>query len=121
MATESIRVIRMTQPVVTRILKQFRDERLASVPLDITGYTIKLIVKNALSDDDARALFDLAATLVTAAGGVYRFTFTTAHTCLPAATYPGQIRWWSGGATVAPTDSQDVDFVVVEAARKYHS
>lgn len=121
MAKESIRVIRMTQPVETRILKKFRDERSSTVGEDITGYTIKLIVKNALSDDDARALFDLAATIVTAGSGVYKLTFTTAHTCLPAGTYPGQIRWWTGGATVAPNDSHDVDFVVVESARKYHS
>lgn len=121
MAKESIRVVRMTTPVVIRILKKFRDERSATVAQDITGYTIKLIVKNSIEDLDARALFDLSASLVTAAAGVYSLTFTTAHTCLPAGTYPGQIRWWSGGTTVAPNDSIDVDFVVVEATRNYHS
>lgn len=121
MANESIRVVRMTAPVQTRILKTSRDERTPTGAEDITGYTIKLIVKNSLEDADARALFDLAATLVTATAGVYKFTFTTAHTCLPAGTYPGQIRWWTSGSTVAPADSIDVDFVVVDAVRNYHS
>ena len=109
----------MTLPVITRVLRKFRDQGAPDAVQDLTGYTIKLIVKNQISDIDARALFDLTASVVTAASGQYLFTFTTVHTCLPAGTYPGEIRWWSGSTSIAPDDAIAVDFIVEEAAKQY--
>lgn len=119
MAMEVIEVVRMTKPVVTRILKSSKNETNPGGAVDITGYTIKLIVKNRLSSDDARKLFDLAASIVTAASGIYKFTFTSAHTCLPRGTYAAELRWWAGTASGPPDDAIDVDFVVLDAVEKY--
>jgi hypothetical protein len=119
MPSEAIEVVRMTKPEIIRILYKTRDESNPKTPFNIYGYTIKLIVKNKLSDIDARALFDLAATIVTDSAGTYKFTLTTAHTCLPAGTYPGQLRWWSGSSAVAPDDSIDISFIVTDSVKQY--
>jgi hypothetical protein len=120
MASDEIRVVRNTRPTVYRILRKFRDERNPQNAVDITDYTIKLIVKNRLSELDAQAHFDLAAVLEDEAAGVYSFVFTTVHTCLPAGRYPGQIRWWSDPSPAGPPDDAiDVDFVVDDSVENY--
>jgi len=111
---DEIRVISNTRPTVYRILRKLRDERDPQGVVDITDYTIKLIVKNRLSELDEQAHFDLTATLEDEAGGVYSFAFTTEHTCLAEGRYPGQIRWWSDPSPAGPPDAAiEVDFVVV--------
>jgi hypothetical protein len=110
--SETITVRYNSTPTITRILKDARNEIDEDAALDITGYTIKLIVKQSLDLADSRAWFDLSASIVTAASGTYKFELTPAHTCLPEGTWYGEIRWWSGDATYPPDDAIQVDFVV---------
>lgn len=114
-----IEVVRLTKPEEVRILKYFRDETRRDTAVDITGYTIKLIVKKRLSDDDTLALFDLEASIEDAESGVYKLTFTTAHTCLAHGTYKGLLRVWDGAASGSPKDAFPLDFVVTEAVKRY--
>ncbi len=114
-----IQVVRLTKPKEIRILRNFRDETQPDVPVDITGYTIKLIVKKRLSDEDALAFFDLEASIEDAENGVYKLTFTTAHTCLAHGTYKGLLRVWGGAASGSPKDAFPLDFVVTEAVKRY--
>jgi len=77
-------------------------------PIDITGYTFKLMVKPFLANEDgqlpdARAWFDKTGAIITALDGTYKFDLTPAETGIPAGTYPGEIRAWSGSATLPPT------------------
>ncbi len=110
---DTITLVGMTTPVEKKILKDHRNEADPEAPLDITGYTIKLIVKNSVDDVDSRVLFELSATLVTPTSGVYSFTFTTKHTSLAPGVYPGELRWWTGVTTVAATDAIPVDFEIL--------
>jgi len=113
------KVVRNTRPAEIRIIKNTRDESQKDAPLDITGYTIKLMVKNALGDADDEAIFDLEATIVDGPAGKFQLQFTTEHTCLARATYPADLRLWSGTQTGPPDDAIPVGFVVIESVEKY--
>jgi hypothetical protein len=115
MASETITVRYNSSPVITRILRDSRNEVDPDAAVNITGYTIKLIVKQSAELADSRAWFDLAASIVTAADGSYRFTMTPEHTSIPAGSWPGEIRWWSGSTDNPPTDATQILFVVEES------
>ncbi len=122
MATiQRISVVRLTRPEVIRIKKASRDETQEQTPVDITGYTIKFIIKKRLSDEDALAFFDLAASIEDAGAGVYKLSFTTLHTCLPHGLYKGELRFWSGSSSLAPDDAELVDFEITEAVERYQA
>lgn len=119
MATKRI-VVRQntTATLLTFKLTTFRNEASPKTVVDITGYAFYLIVKPDADLADSRAFFDLAGSIVTAAEGTFRFTLTSAHTCLAPGTWPGEIRWFSGGAPATgtpPTDAWSVDYVVEQA------
>lgn len=117
MASDSTITVRYnSSPVITRILRDERNEVDSDAAVNITGYTIKLIVKQSAELADTRAWFDLAASIVTAADGSYRFTLTPAHTGIPAGSWPGEIRWWSGSTDNPPNDAQQISFVVEDPA-----
>lgn len=111
---ETIELVGMTAPSITKILRDSRNESSPDSIVDITGYTIRLIVKQNTDIPDSRAHFTLDATLVTPTGGVYRFDFTTRHTGLPPGTYPGEIRWWPGSTSSPAKDAVPVDFIITE-------
>ncbi len=114
-AREEVTLVGMTTPVEYKVLKDYRHEENPDDPLDITGYTIRLIVKNDKDLADSRAHFTLDATLEEPTRGLYKFTFTTKHTSLPAGIYPGEIRWWTGSTSVPATDAIPCDFEIIEA------
>lgn len=116
--SDTITVRYNSSPVITRILRDSRNEVDSDAAVNISGYTIKLIVKQSMDTPDAQAWFDLAASIVTAADGSYRFTLTPAHTCLPVGTWYGEIRWWSGDATYPPTDAIQINYVVEDVVDK---
>ena len=116
MADIQISVRQNTRPIITRVLRDFRNESNPVAVVNITGYALKLSVKREITDSDSDAVFDLSASIVTAASGTYRFTLTPEHTFLPAGTYPGEIRWWTDGtATNPPHDALSVDFIIQTA------
>lgn len=109
-------------------LLTFWDQINPTNPADVTGWLIKLIVKpfrffvdrsavRTSEVTDAEAYFDLAADVTVApTNGEYTFHFTTIHTCLPAGTYPGQIRWWTAGVQVdSPDNGFPVSYVVTDS------
>lgn len=86
--------------------------------VDITGWTLKLAVKRLITDPDSQVLFDLAASIVTAAQGAYKFTLDLSHTAFPPGTYPAEIRvWTSAPGSNPPNDSKTVDFVIESAVK----
>jgi len=115
--SETISVRYNSSPIITRVLRDFRNEVDPEAVVDITGYGFRFVVKRDLEDTDAEAWFDLAGSIVTAAEGIYRFTLTPVHTCQCPGTWPGEIRWWSGGyvAGTSPTDSVLIDYEVLES------
>jgi len=111
---DEIRVREMSRVVLRKVIPSRDDSD--GTPPNITGYAIKLIVKQDLELADSRAYFDLAGVIVDAANGEYTLTLTLEHTNLAPGTYPGEIRWWSDGVTTnPPTDSVAVDYVVERA------
>jgi hypothetical protein len=46
----------------------------------LTGKLVNVVGKNALSDSDASAVFDISATITDATNGIATFTLTTTHT-----------------------------------------
>lgn len=109
----NIVVRQLSRPAVRFQLLNFRDPSDRTTPIDVTGYLFKLMVKNTLDLEDARAFFDLSATIVTATLGLVQFQLSIAHTGLPVKTYPGEIRWYSDGvATNPPTDAVPINFIV---------
>ena len=106
---------------LTFVLKDRRNEVDPLAEVDITGYAFKFIVKPTVDSDDDEAFFDLSGSIVTAADGEYKFTLNATHTFFLPGTYPGEIRWWSGGAPSTaepPTDSLSVDYVVEPKIRQ---
>lgn len=114
-ARESITLVGMTLPAEYKVLKDYRNEEAPDEPIDITGYTIRLIVKMDKDLADSRAAFTLDATLEEPTRGLYKFQFTTKHTSLPAGVYPGEIRWWSGSTSIAADDAIPCDFEIIES------
>ena len=113
MADIRLSVRQNTRPTITRVMRDFRNESNPNAVVNITGYALKLSVKRAITDADSDAVFDLSASIVTAASGTYRFTLTPEHTFLPAGVYPGEIRWWTDGTTTNPPhDALSVDFEI---------
>lgn len=117
MAQSSITVRELSRPTITQIMYQFRDERYTGTVANITGWTIELVVKRDIADDDDEALFTLAAILTTPASGVYTFALTEEHTALSPGSYPAEIHWWINGATLTdpPTDAVAISFDVEPA------
>ena len=113
---ETISVRQNSRPIIKRILRDFRNQGGPTAALDITGFAIRFIVKPNVDVPDAQAFFDLAATLSDPTAGEYTLTLLEAHTALAPNSYPGEIRWWSGGVTtVPPTDAIQVNYVVQRA------
>jgi hypothetical protein len=113
MADILLSVRQNTRPTITRVMRDFRNESNPNAVVNITGYALKLSVKRAITDADSDAVFDLSASIVTAASGTYRFTLTPEHTFLPTGVYPGEIRWWTDGTTTNPPhDALSVDFEI---------
>jgi len=113
MADILLSVRQNTRPTITRVMRDFRNESNPGAVVNITGYALKLSVKREITDADTDAIFDLSASIVTAASGTYRFTLTPEHTFLPAGVYPGEIRWWTDGTTTNPPhDALSVDFEI---------
>jgi len=110
--SETITVRYNSRPVITRIMKDERNEIDPDAAVDINGWTIKLIVKQDRNLPDARAWFDLSASLISVTDGTYKFELTEEHTCLPPGTWPGEIRWWKALSYVPPDDAIQVNFVV---------
>ena len=102
--------------------KKFRLLDELGDPVDLTGFTVKMMVKPFLSNEDgkvpdSRALFDVTGTVDADQDentGEYYFDFTPAETCSPPGTCPGETRFWSGATTVPPKYRRTVDFVVSE-------
>ena len=117
----NIILVELTQPVVTRVLRQnARDASASSDPEDITGFVFKLTVKRSLDDPDSAALFTLDATIASAADGAYKFTFTLVHTSIPPDVYFGEIRYWKTGiaTTAPPTDKIPIDFTIAKSVKR---
>lgn len=92
----------------------------AGEPVDITGYSFRLIVKPFLSNEDgplpdSRAWVNLAGTIVEATEGTYKFALTALETSHPAGTWPGEILIWSGATDEEPDHRISVDYEVEEA------
>lgn len=121
MATKTINVRERSIPgVFTFRMKTFRNENTPNGTQDVTGWAFKLIVKRNLDDPDSRALFDLTGTVPAGVLGDFQFTLGFAHTTLKPASYPAEIRWWTGGAPpigTPPTDYFSTDYVVAAAVR----
>jgi hypothetical protein len=116
------RTVRVREKSRPRIFFQLfpRDPRLSAVPIDVTGFALRFIVKRDLEDSDANALFDTLATIDgLATSGTFRVDLTLEHTGLVPGRYPGEIRWWDDGVqTKPPTDAETVSYVVDEAVDK---
>lgn len=105
----------------TFVLPDRRNEDDLEEPIDITGFAFKLIVKRSLDDADSLAFFDLDGSVVSGTDGTFKFILTHEHTSMVPATYPAEIRWFSGGAPATgtpPTDSFSVDYVVEQKVRR---
>ena len=108
-----------SNPQVTRIMRNFRDERYSGNAVSISGWTIKLIVKRLPTDSDDNALFDLTAQIVSPSTGTYRYNFTPDHTAIQPGTYFAEERWWTSyAANKAPTDRRTESFVVQEPVQR---
>ena len=104
----------------TFVLTDFRNEDNPNLAVNITGFFFKLIVKRFTDDPDSEAFFELDGAIVTPLDGIFSFTFTAEHTTIPPDIYPGEIRWWSGGAPATgepPTDALTVDYSVQQGVR----
>lgn len=117
MADEQVFVSQNSNLTLTKILRKFRDERDPLGAVNITGYTIRFMVKRFDTDPDAAALVDLAASIVTAADGVYAIALTPAHTFMTPGTYPAEYRWWTAAPAAGdpPADRRTVDYIVTKA------
>jgi hypothetical protein len=86
--------------------------------VDITGWTLKLVVKRLVTDPDSQVLFDLTGTIVTATEGAYRFTLDLSHTAFPPGTYPAEVRVWTAApGSNPPNDAKSVDFIIEPAIK----
>lgn len=112
MSDKRITVQQRTKLTVTYQLTTFRNNYDPLVPVDITGYTFKLLVKRDRGDADSLAWVDISGTIVTAASGLFSFELSAAQTALAAGTWPGIIRWWSGSTSLPPVDAWSVDYIV---------
>ena len=111
MASEIIRAVRDSH--ATRGLIYYDS---FGVVVDVSAYAIELVVRHPVS---LAVLFELAGTSL-GTTGKYSFVLTPAHTCFVAGTYPGNIRFWSGGAPAAgtpPSDSKSCDFILEETVK----
>lgn len=114
MADEIISISQNSNLTITRIARKFRDERDPTGAENITGWTLKFMVKRHIDDSDAAAIVDLTASIVTAASGVHSVTLTPAHSSLSPGIYPGEWRWWTAAPAAGdpPTDRRSVDYIV---------
>ena len=79
MATETIIVRENSSPLITKILKDFRNAVDPEKARDITGFEIRFIAKPTLDVSDAQAFFDEVATLSTPLEGEYQFQLSPKH------------------------------------------
>lgn len=112
MADKQITVQQRTRLTVTFQLTTFRNAYDAFVPVDITGYTFKLLVKRDRADLDAVAWINRSGAIVDAETGLFSFELSAAETALAAGTWPGIIRWWAGSTALPPEDAWSVDYIV---------
>jgi hypothetical protein len=112
MADKQIIVQQGIKTTATFVLTDFRSEYDPTAVVDITGYTIRLLVKRDRGDVDSLAWIDITATLVSVADGIFSFELASPYTSLPAGTWPGIIRFWSGSTSLPPDEAWSVDYVV---------
>ena len=113
---EIIEVTRNSRTTITRVLRNTRDQRTPTDPVDISAFKIMFSAKQRLSDPDEAALFDILATIIDGPNGVYELALSTPETNIIPKTYFGEIRWWEDGDdTKPPHDRIPVDYVVLEA------
>jgi len=119
MADVEVSVRENTGFPLTLVWKDRRNEEDPFGVVDITGYAFELVVGfNTVNDDGFLVFteaFKLTGSIVTAADGTYKFTFTPKETALAPGIYIGEINAWSSGTvTEPPTDSLSFQLTVVE-------
>ena len=86
--------------------------------VDLTGKTLKFIVKRDAEDADDLALFDITATIVDADEGKYRLTFLYAHTSRAPGEFVAALRVWNAAPTTDPPDRvEESTYTVVAGLR----
>jgi hypothetical protein len=96
-----------------------QDER--GNPVDLTGKTVKLVVKRDIEDPDSLILFDLAATPDADQvnnTGLYTLAFDFNKTSFPANIYPAALRVWPSATTSNPPERVEASSYTVERAVK---
>lgn len=80
---------------------------------NLTGYTVKMIVKKSYSDTDANKQFEVTATVSSPATGIAVFSISRDNNNIDVGSYVYEIRCYSGGGA---TDYQTVviDEYIVE-------
>lgn len=114
---ERIGVVAGTTPVIGRTWRKFRIDGSEGEAEDLTGNTVKFIVKQDLTHDDSRELVNLTATLdADPTTGKFTLPLTVTDTTHVERNYFGELRRWGVGVPVdgPPSDAVPLDYVVFQ-------
>lgn len=86
--------------------------------VNIAGYLFELACRfvDFRRDDKtvARQSWTITGSIVTAADGKFRFTFTTTQSQIPPGQYPCEMKVWTGGAVTDEPDAAEVYSLLVQ-------